>query len=78
MDNIIFKTKYLTYEISAGGHSAAFTTADGAFTLDNITEFAAYLPVFVRSLRLSVRSVLRTVWSALLAMRQQRSRAMPS
>ena len=29
MENIIFKTKYLTYEISADGRSAAFTTVDG-------------------------------------------------
>lgn len=29
MKNIVFKTKYLTYEISRDGRSAAFTTADG-------------------------------------------------
>ena len=36
----------------------AFTTADGAFTLENITEFAAYLPVFVRSLLFAVSATV--------------------
>ena len=36
----------------------AFTTADGAFTLDNVTEFAAYLPVFVRSLLFAVAATV--------------------
>ena len=36
----------------------AFTTADGAFTLANINEFAAYLPVFVRSLLFAVAATV--------------------
>ncbi len=36
----------------------AFTTADGAFTLDNIIEFSAYLPVFFRSLLFAVAATV--------------------